>query len=95
MAVMLVVVIGAVVVVAVGPTGDGDEVEVVSSSDFNAATRFRISNLISLISAALAGVCGGADASLRIALSIPSRSTNRDSVTSFIVSSGSCGEVCC
>ena len=61
------------------------EILVVSSSDFNAPIRFRISNKIALISAALA--LGGADASLRIALSIPSRSTNRDCLTSFIVSS--------
>ena len=48
--------------------GDGDGDEVVSSSDFNAPIRFRISNKIALISAALP--LGGADASLRIAKSV-------------------------
>lgn len=45
------------------------------------------------IAAALA--LGGAVATLRIALLIPSRRSNRDCLTSFIVTSLSGGNVCC
>src|SRR5689334_6501580 len=78
-AVVLVVEIGEVVVAA----GDRDGVTevVVSCSDCNAATRFRISNATAWISAALA--LGGAVASLRIAFWMPSRRITRDSLTSL------------